>query len=354
MVGPEVIWRTTLPLATYHPAPQAAPVTLDHGGLVVTWSEVEDGISRAHAGRLDFMGGLAEDGVRTAGTADAAMVAPFGGRYIAAWLEPENDGRPQLVIAALDRDFSLVSARVVGLTVGRPIVRTTASRAYVASGSVLYEVDRDAAEIENYQTPHVIDDVSASGDQVGYTTHFVESRCCPCTSFFCHGASTLYSYSWAFTWLYRFVTGESWTTGSVNPGIDAPTAVVVNGDAYGLVYFDPSDRTVRGIFAGRKLVLSKRSPSSLDPQTQPQVASDGTRWLVVWPSTGAIEAALVNRDLTVSTFTVGAPAWRPAVAAARGAGRFLVTYEAFQGAERRLVSRVIDLSDPLRRERAVR
>src|SRR5947208_1521737 len=53
-VGPEVVWRTTSPAATLFPAPQAARIAPDRGGFVAAWSEVEDGVSRAYAGRLDL------------------------------------------------------------------------------------------------------------------------------------------------------------------------------------------------------------------------------------------------------------------------------------------------------------
>src|SRR5437660_4020114 len=148
LVGPEVVWRTTSPATTYSPAPQAAPVAADGDGFVVAWSEVADGASRAFAGRLDGGGRLQTVGVRTSGTADAAAIVPFAGRYVAAWLEPElSDGRPLLVTGALDRDFHLLSSRVSDFLSEVPIVRANQGHAFVARGTVLYELDRDGVPI---------------------------------------------------------------------------------------------------------------------------------------------------------------------------------------------------------------
>lgn len=159
-----------------------------------------------------------------------------------------------------------------------------------------------------------------------------------------------------FTWVYRFVAGQTWTvnSGAPPPG-DAPTAVGMSGDQYLIVYFDPNAQAVKALH-GRSpetpLFLSTRIPA-LGPMTQAQVAWDGRRWLVVWGGNQSIEAAVVNGDGTFSAFTISGEGWRPAVTAA-SAGRFLVTYETYAAPHRRLASRIITFSDFSQRDRAVR
>lgn len=357
VVGSEVVWRATSPAATFYPAPQAAPVAADRAGYVVAWSEVQDGVSRAFAGRLDGAGRLATVGVRTAGTADAASIVPFAGRYIAAWLEPEvPDQRPLLVTAALDRDFTLLSAHDLGLSLGPPIVRATGSRVLLNSKSRLYELNGDAAVINQFYATRAIDDFAVVGDQFGYVTHSLESVHCPSVSFFCRYGNYINTYTVGFTWVYRFVAGQTWTVNSGGPPAgDAPTAVGMSGDQYLIVYFDPNAQAVKALH-GRSpetpLLLSTRIPA-LGPMTQAQVAWDGRRWLAVWGGNQSVEAAVVNGDGTFSAFTISGEGWRPAVTAA-SPGRFLVTYETYAAPHRRLASRVITFSDFTQRERAVR
>ena len=325
-IGPEVVWRTTSPAATFSPSPQAARIQPDGDGYVVAWSEVEDGTSRAYAGRLDGAGRLATVGVHTAGAADAPAIASFGGHYIVAWIEPGAvDARPSLVIGALDRDFKLIAARPMGLTSGRPVVRTEAVRAYVASGNFMYEVDVDGAPLVVFDIPQPVDDMAAAGDQLGYVFH---SRT---------PLSTV-----GFTWLFRL------TTGRLLAPIDLPAAVASNGSSFLVIWNELSPLRLNGSLFGtsfKPFTISSRVGQTNAKLEQPQAAWDGTRWLVVWPTGDAIEAAAIGADLSVKPFTLSLRGRRPAIASGKP-GRFVVTYEIVDDSERRLVSRVVDFNPP--------
>lgn len=347
LVTAEVVWRKTSPAATYRPAPQAARATADGSGFVVAWSEVEDGLSRGYAGRLDAGGRLVAIGVRTAGAADAPSVAPFGDRYIAAWLEPDSyDSRPMLVTGALDRDFKLLSARPIGLTVTSPLVRTTSSRAYVGSGNFLYEVDKSGAALTVYDMPRPVDDIATAGSQVGYVLHAPGTSVSLCSWCGTPPRSPVpgTAYVLTFTWLYK-LTAQ--TTLPFKSG--APAAISSNGSEFLVVWseYAPNNVIKASLFGSsfKPFLVSARGPFWFDAVTQPQVAWDGRRWLAVWARGDSIEGAVIAPELTVTPFTVSARGVRPAIVASKE-GRFLVTYEVVDFAERRLASRLIDFGPP--------
>src|SRR6266850_2377148 len=208
IVGDEVVWWITSPVTTYKPVPQAARVAADGYTLLVTWSEVADGVSRVCAGRLDGAGHLMLVGVCSSGTADAATIVPFGDRYLAAWLEPEmGKTRPLLVTASLDRNVELLSSHVIGSTDGPPIVRAGRSRAFVGSGSSLHELDANAAATHTYEAGSVIDDVGAAGDQVGYVVHSLTHTGPACHFGFC--SAPFDTYTLKFTSLFNLSNGFS-------------------------------------------------------------------------------------------------------------------------------------------------
>jgi hypothetical protein len=354
VVTEESTWRHTSSATTYRPSAQAAPVVADGGGFLVTWSEVADGLSRAYAGRLDASGRLLSVGVRTGGEADAASVAPFGDRIIAAWLEPGVGQRPLAMFAALDRSFQLVSVRPVELLATPPIVRTTGSRAFVGADAKLYEVDRDGAPLTVVNAPGLIDDLAAVGSNVGFVSHSYtpfKSFPNPCHPFtICVAPGPVpEAYTVVFTWLYRLTSG---TSASVTA--NARTAVAGGGDSFLVVWFEPGK--VKGSLFGSTFMpflISSRVPEPLDARAQPQVAWDGQRWIAVWSADGSVLGAAVTPDAKVTTFDVSARGKRPAINAAVPS-RFLVTYEVVDSDTRHLGSRLIDFTPPGQRERAVR
>jgi len=356
IVTGEVVWRKTSPATTYRPAPQAARLAADRGEFVVAWSEFEDGLSRAYAGRLDPSGHLVTVGVRTSGAADAPSVAPFGDRYIAAWLEPDAyDGRPMLLTGALDRDFKLLSARPIGLTVSSPLVRTTSSRAYVVSGNFLYEVDKTGAPINVYDTPRPVDDIATAGSHVGYVLHAAGTSASLCSWCQPHPPppppTPSPTYVLTFTWLYKLTAQTALPFKS-----EAPAAISSNGSEFLVVWpeFAPNSAVKASLFGAsfKPFLVSARGPFLFDAVTQPQVAWDGMRWVAVWARGDSIEGAVIAPDLAVTPFTISARGQRPAIATAKP-GRFMVTYEVVDLTERRLASRLIELG-LLPRERAVR
>jgi len=342
-------------LTTFKPAPQAARVSADGDGFLVAWSEVDqDGIAHGYAGRMNAAGQLTTIGVRTSGVADAPAVARFGDRYIAAWLEPEPDGRPMLVTGALDRDFKVVAARPIGLTSGPPIVRATETRAYVGSGNFLYEVDRDAAPVTVYDLPQPIDDLTVMGNDVGYVHHDTAVTAFPCILGCGHypiiPKPPVPRYYLTFTRLYWLTT-----TASLIFDSRAPSAVASGGDEFLVVFADSAMLSIKGAIVGSTIepfLISPKGQRRFDAQTQPQAAWDGTRWVAVWDSGLGIEGAVIAPDHNVTPFNISAEGARPSIAASKP-GRFLITYET-TSAGRKLVSRLIDFTSPNQRERVIR
>src|SRR5262245_15582723 len=295
VVGEEVVWRSTSATPTFHPALQAAPIAADGENYVVTWSEFEAGLSHAYAGRLDARGRLTQIGVRTAGAADAATIVPFGGRYLAAWLEPEpGNWLAQLVAGALDRDFQLIAARSFGLIEGLPIVRANAAHAFITAGRQLLEIDRDATRTNTYVSADRIDDVAVWGNEAGFVAQSLDSA--KCTGFFCRGTVYLNTYTLSFTWLYRFVDarGSKFNTGALPLGASATAGMA--GDHYLIAYVDPRDGLVKATDGHYGYLQLGQGPSlAAMPNVQPQVAWDGQVWLVVWTGGSGVEAAVVNR-----------------------------------------------------------
>lgn len=347
-VGNEVVWRTTSSAPTYRPVPQAARIVPDGSGYVVTWSEVSGGVSHACAGALRGNGQLAVIGVCTAGAADAASVAPFGDRYIAAWLEPGTDARPLLVTAALDRKFALLGAHVVALTTGQALVRTTPTRAFAASGKLLYELDRDGAVVNAIDSGSNIEDVSTVNEEVGLTFH-TYTHTPPFCGFFRCGQPTD-TYTLTLVWLFRLFASTSFPVIS-----DAPPGISANGSGF-LVLWSQPPRTLKAAFFDsafeHPFVVTERGPG-VAPTAQAQAAWDGTRWVAVWDSPdGGIDGAVIAPDLTVTLLQLSRSGARPAIATS-SKGHFVVTYEVVDGEQRRLTSRLVDFGTP-GRERAVR
>jgi hypothetical protein len=335
VVSRETIWRTASAEATYSPAPQAARIEPDRAGFVVAWTEVEGGVSRAYAGRLDGNGQLLSVDVHTSGAAGAVSIAPFGDRYIAAWHEPESgDDRPLLVTAALDRDFHLLSSRPVGLTDGHPIVKAEAGRAFIASGHSLYEVDRDGAPVVVYNDSSLLDDAATTADQIGYV--FRQPR-----------PNVV-----GFTWLFRLTAGVAVSF----PVIDAPAGVAANGNTFLVVWGESGGtRPLFGSFFGtsfKRFTIATQALPAFGRLIQPQIASDGVRWVVVWQRGDRIDGAAITSAGQVSTFAVSGSGARPAIASVRR-GRFVITYERLADGQRNLASRVIDFGES-ERERAAR
>lgn len=346
-VSEEIIWRTMPAASPYIVTSRAAPVAADGDGFVVGWTEFDTQL-RACLGRLDARGRLLDVGVRSPGVGDAAVIAPFGDRYVAAWLEPGNGPLPTLVTAAFDRDFRVVSTRPVAASPGAPILHVATPSAYVASGTILYEIDRDGAATKAYDALARIDDFTAVRDQVGYVTHSTKHMPSVCGFFQCSPPTDIYAV--AFHWLNHQLGNWMWLFAST-----APVSVAGDGGAFLLVFFDPS-LGVRALAYRNTEVRQVALPGPLprlDPTTQAQAVWDGARWVVVWPAGDGIAGAAITPDLAVRPFVVTARGARPSLAVSKP-GRLLVTYEWSEDKTRRLASRVIDFDRPAQRERVVR
>lgn len=361
VIGPEVVLRATSQSPTYHPAAQAVPIVADGDGYLVTWSEAIDGLSRAYTGRLDAAGRLIRVGARTAGTADGAVIAPLGDRYVAAWLEPTgSDGRPGLVSALLDRSFQVASSHAADLLADAPRLRAGGGRVYVSTGSAIYELDASGGRTPVLFTPLPLDDFAVAGNEAGVPVAYVARSIDSFTSLVPppYIITRLH-----FSWPLRTSGPLTATFELFSQRIGSPMAIGSDGSGFLVVWIDLNARAVMASliapltqFQFSPFVVSSFASSRVVPDQQPQIASDGSRWLVVWEHEGRIEGMTVAPGGARTTFTVSdSGGARPSVATAQQ-GRFVVTYEAYEGVTRRLASRLLDFNPgpPPGRERAVR
>jgi len=134
--------------------------------------------------------------------------------------------------------------------------------------------------------------------------------------------------------------------------------VASNGGLFLMAWFQKGlGNSVQGVFVnsefGAPFPISNLATIRLDAQVQPQVASDGTRWVVVWDDGSGIAGAALRPGWIVEPLAISPTGMRPAIAAA-GPDHFLVTYEIY-GPGRHLAARRIDFVPPAaRRDRAVR
>ena len=335
-VGPEVTWRVTSPQTTYFPAPRAAPVAADGAGYAVAWSEVAGGISCACAGTLTASGHIDRVGVCTSGTADSSAIIPYGDGYVAAWIEPES----VLVTGALDRDFKLRSSQRLSLATSAPEFHVGGARVFLAMKNVLYELDAGGAP--RGVTGLDADAIAASKEQVGYVNHSRQPA-----AFRSPGHAVV---KWVYSIQFAPVGGAPslFQFG----GDDDDVAVAIGASDHGFLVLWTQWGGLAASFFGsgfvRQVFVSAHAAGAI---SQPQVAWDGTRWVVVWSDGLGVHAAAVAPDLSATPFEISEGGARPAIIAS-SPGRFLVTYEVVGSEQRRLVSRVVDFNPP--RMRVVR
>jgi hypothetical protein len=338
LVSPEVTWRVTSPQQTYFPAPQAAPLAADGPRYAVTWSEVTNGVSHACAGTLGANGHLEKVGVCTSGTGDAAIITPSGDGYVAAWLEPEAiDARPNLITAALDGDFKLRDAQLIGLAAGVPSFHAGKSRLFLATPATLYELDATGAVRASKDFNARAEGVAVSGDEIG-------------TVFHARGPAFSGTVHWVYSVTFARLGGAD---SLFQFGADDSAAVVAlgaNDDGF-LVLWSQWGGLAASFFGPgfvRREFVSTNVPATA---SAPQVAWDGARWLVVWSDWQGVRGTAIAPDLSATPFLVSSQGSRPAIAAS-SPGHFIVTYEVVEAFERRLAARAIDFNGP--RVRSVR
>lgn len=339
MMSDELVWRTMPPATPSVASPRAVSIAVDGDGFIAAWEEG----GKVYAGALDARG-RPTGAMRAIGAGFGPSIAPAGGRFLAVWFDPTNSAGTVLLTAALDRNLNVLDTHLVPLRASPPVLRPP----FVASGSMLYELDVDGAPVKVVlEASKPIDDFVWS-PEVAYVSHTTTRSPTMCGFAGCFPPFDTYALS--FTWLNRATNGWSWRfTG------DSPATICANGDAFLIVYLS-STLGARAIAIRGAEVREIALPGPLpryDAAAQAQVAWDGARWVVVWPVFAGIIGVTIDPDLIVTPFAVNDRGTRPALAVS-SPGRLLLTYEVVDPQSRRFASRIIDFNPPARRERAVR
>jgi hypothetical protein len=369
------------------PAP-AVPMAKDRTGVAIAWMVPASIGDRISVVRLDATGHFtgqvqaiptaSSEPIYVAGPSIAAV--PRGDGFTLAWLEivSFSPALSRAVYCRLDRDLK-PSAPVVLTAIRQPITTPAIVRVnkttWISAGTSAWELRDDGSLSAPIDTGIPATDMTVATDfpQIVSLGHTTVTPVCPPT---CHGifhfvlcACQLIpttTSSLQFTSLYGASVAKAFDFDT-----DAVPAIHGDGRDVALVWLNGAHGK------GGDVVMSHISPPSFtdfptavnqfrvigsfapDPgPTRADIASDGERYVVVWrtaTSDGSHDIAGASIDragniipLAIATSTADE---RDPSVISLGNGTFLVAYEKFSDAQRRIAGRIVTF-DP--RARAVR
>jgi len=378
VVGPEI---ATDPLPPRSPVRQAATPAVAmahdiHGTAIVWTSEDSHGTSMIFFARLDetaHIVGSVHELSKSALVDDVTpslAASPTGEGFVLAYLEIASSGT-NAVFNRLDADLQ-TSPQFVLTAIGAdeppPVVRSGTST-WIAASGLLWRMRTDGSLEPSIATGVLAADMTAAtewpvlvGEDRIRSANYVCSSQPGCAidggpfRGSCYESCRVYAYTVALE--IMALNGAS-TIENFDFDSFAQPAIAGDGHAVVVVRFD-GDQQNRGSVVAQtgstSIAVGTVLPDS--GATRPDIAFDGERYLIVWRSAVAIgnhdiEGASIDAAGNVASFPIAgssADERDPAVLAV-GRGRFLVTYDKIDGAERRLAGRFVEFPT---RERAVR
>jgi len=388
IVSPEVVsdpLRTRLaPLTVAAPAVSLAQ---DRVGVAVAWtmanSSASDATDRVYVARLGATGQAevvhempisASSTATTHAAYPALAAAPDGNGFVLAWLEVDQfmPGRARPVYCRLDAALTPSALTVLFPAVASsapPLVRTKGDATWISVIGFLWKLSKDGT-LSDSLSGIVASDMTIGTDvpqQVG--SHAVKSTSFTCKAGcaagggpfngFCPDNCRIPSpFGYALDFLALFTTISSAT---FNFASDAQPSIASNGHDVLVSWFRGAQASGGDVVAARlgagdfvhfSDVTLRPTVLALFPpdfgETRPDIATDGTRYLVVWrelraPGNHDIAGVVVDSEgkLTPLSIATSSVDERDPAILSLGGGTFLVAYEKNSGLERRIAGRFV-------------
>ena len=368
-------------LCALNVASPTAALARDARGVVMAWEDNR----RISIARLDGHGEIAGP-VRTLGdNASAPSIAqsPTGNGFTLAWME-ESGSDVRAVYSRLDGDLNadapkqLASMSYSAVT-APVIVRSNAVSTWLAANDTVWELRADGVLATPLLTGVPASDMIANTPfprLVAATKAATTTACKPdpsCTVWggpfkgMCYPQCQFNvetGYALKFMPDFSTVSAVPFTFES-----DAQPAIQSNGHDIVIAWLRGAQNAGGAVLLDRFSDTRDFNTATQQPQllgsfqpdtgrVRPDVATDGTHYLVVWqyataPGNRDIHAALVDATGNVTSYTIAATdadELRPSVIAIRS-GSFLIAYEKIRGTDRQIVRQFVTLDG---RARAVR
>ena len=234
-----------------------------------------------------------------------------------------------------------------------PTVYWTGADYFLAVGSTLWAISADDSNTRRFGVGETIDALTGTASQLAIAGHSIQvsaGLCFHCPPKPPQPPREIYVAQFE-------LVGTCSTTWSLEPAPPLGTGVGFNGRQYLVVW--PDNNSTLKAFRLRGDCQNIDAPGSIlidhvfaggSATSNPQVAWDGTRFLIVYQtSAGEIRGAAVNEGESAPPFVVADGNVRRPTLIAVAPGRFLVAYEALSVNGTQLAGRFIDFSPTRRR-----
>jgi hypothetical protein len=381
VVGPEVISDPIGASAAVTGAgAPAVRVIPDDGGFVVAWGALaDDQHFHVYAGRADASLHLVPGSVRmmpawmgTDADADNLNIIRSGSGYIAAWLEASRSGGPAVRLAVTTLDASLNPSPprlLLSANALPPRLARLGDHVLAAGGRTMFPLDGSGTPTNIYDAGVDADDIAVANGEIFITSH--KSTHTPGLCLICRGPiPAVDAYDMTLVRLFHGALVAP-TQGHLS---SYATALGSDGSNVLLAWYDATAENGGALFASYFRALADdrpfREPMRLGSihrdlaspiARQPQVASDGRRFVVVWQDRSGTDAqrdilgaVIIPEERRVVPFTIAASdadETEPSIVAVAD-GEYVVAYNSKRDGVRRIAGRYVYF--PPSRPRAVR
>ncbi|HSY47640.1 MAG TPA: hypothetical protein VLC46_02415 [Thermoanaerobaculia bacterium] len=402
-VGAEVSSDPLPAGASFGIAAPGVAIARDHAGVAISWVMADaTGARKIYVARLDatahFTGSvreipvysIAEPGAGVDATYPSIAASPDGKGFTLGWLEcPYYSDHPssipsvwRAVYSRLDADLNPSRPALILDSVNSPLIVRSGKETWLTVAGYLWRMGADGSLAVPLFPDLTASDMAAAADfpqVVASQKEQQSSFTCTCNggrlSWFCPESCKAYQYQYLFT--VRFIDVYSVFAAAAFPSVsdhsfvafDADPAVQADDQEVLIAWYQRQQADGGEVVAARlkpttstgdasasiadPLVLGTFGPDS--GHVRPDIATDGQRFVVVWRSTSAsadhdILGASITPDGIVTPVTIAtSPAdERDPSVIALGNGAFLVAYEKFSGAERRIAGRIVTFDNRVR------
>ena len=348
VLGPEILSAPQQP--AYRVLQPSVGIAADRGSAVVAWA----GGDHVFVSVLGIDGRLGEATDIPASAPVAPSIVSFRGGYLLAWVEKTVPQRAILV--RLTAGLQPMQQQAIMITAETAELRGDGTSAFLLTGSTAYALTEDA-ELNLSRVIDARDDIAVMGSS---TSAHLWHEVMPCGHFnWGCGGTDLYVEVDGPDRKER-ITAIQTTTGMQT--ITSPAAIAFDGQRLlvacynvevdhlswfrGLVQVRPYDAGWLAPPVTIGIIWDRSMP------VRPSIASDGRRFVVVWPSWNGehyqVNGAIIdNSTLVVTPLDIARgpnDAFEAGIAAI-APGRFLITWTSLTATERRLGARFLDFGE---------